>query len=200
MVTRFRLFPVGLVLLGKVFFRAGLSYDWPTTSNLKHISRVGVIYSSITPSQNLNLLDSDSDGIPDSWEIAYWLDISSRDGSGDYDLDGLSDLDEFNNQSNPLYGDTDEDGLSDFLEVTVHNTDPAKGDTDGDGFSDFDEVDSSSDPNLSSSYPGSEPPWFIMMYYLCKILVVPGDRHKDWIFFLHWGSPIRWACLVISVI
>ena len=141
-----------------VFQGAGLSYDRPTTSNLKHISRVGVIYSSITPSQNLNLLDSDSDGIPDSWEIAYWLDISSRDGSGDYDLDGLSDLDEFNNQSNPLYGDTDEDGLSDFLEVTVHNTDPAKGDTDGDGFSDFDEVDSSSDPNLSSSYPGSEPP------------------------------------------
>ena len=42
--------------------------------------------------------------------------------------------------------------------MTVHNTDPAKGDTDGDGFSDFDEVDSSSDPNLSSSYPGSEPP------------------------------------------
>ena len=86
------------------------------------------------------------------------MNTSSQDGTGDYDLDGLSDLDEFNNQSSPLKGDTDLDGISDYFEVTLYGTDPTVEDTDGDGFSDYEEISSSSliQP-LTSSYPGSEP-------------------------------------------
>jgi fibro-slime domain-containing protein len=38
--------------------------------------------------------DSDDDGLPDDWEIFYFGDLS-RDGSGDYDRDGVSDAAEY---------------------------------------------------------------------------------------------------------
>ncbi len=45
--------------------------------------------------------DSDNDGMPDYWELKYF-DSLDRDGTGDYDGDGISDLDEYLNGSNPL--------------------------------------------------------------------------------------------------
>lgn len=44
--------------------------------------------------------DTDCDGMNDDWEIFYFGDLS-RDGTGDYDGDGISDLDEFLNGSDP---------------------------------------------------------------------------------------------------
>jgi Tol biopolymer transport system component len=38
--------------------------------------------------------DTDGDGMDDDWEMAYFSTLS-RDGSGDFDIDGASDLDEF---------------------------------------------------------------------------------------------------------
>jgi hypothetical protein len=40
------------------------------------------------------MVDTDGDGIDDSWERAFFNDLS-RDGTGDFDLDGQSDFDEF---------------------------------------------------------------------------------------------------------
>jgi YD repeat-containing protein len=45
--------------------------------------------SLITPDS-----DSDADGMQDGWEINYFGNLS-RDGAGDFDSDGLTDLDEF---------------------------------------------------------------------------------------------------------
>jgi hypothetical protein len=43
---------------------------------------------------NLGGVDADGDGMDDDWEVAYFGN-TSRDGSGDYDGDGVSDLQEF---------------------------------------------------------------------------------------------------------
>ena len=45
-------------------------------------------------------IDSDDDGIEDQWENLYFGN-TTRDGSGDYDGDGISDRDEFNDESDP---------------------------------------------------------------------------------------------------
>ncbi|MFH1499408.1 MAG: sugar-binding protein [Verrucomicrobiota bacterium] len=45
--------------------------------------------------------DTDTDGIPDFWELYYFGDLT-RDGSGDYDNDGLSDHFEYQGGGNPI--------------------------------------------------------------------------------------------------
>ena len=53
-----------------------------------------------------NALDSDRDGMPDGWEIAFFGNLS-RDGTGDYDSDGRSDFAEYSAGSSPLAGQSD---------------------------------------------------------------------------------------------
>ncbi|QTA85552.1 LamG-like jellyroll fold domain-containing protein [Desulfonema magnum] len=45
--------------------------------------------------------DMDEDGMPDNWEGYYFNDLS-KDGTGDQDDDGRTDLDEYNRRSNPV--------------------------------------------------------------------------------------------------
>ncbi len=44
--------------------------------------------------------DTDGDGMADAWEIAHFGNLD-RDGNGDFDDDGIKDLDEYENQSDP---------------------------------------------------------------------------------------------------
>lgn len=71
--------------------------------------------------------DSDGDGLPDSWEIEYFGDITSQDGEGDADQDRLANGDEFKAGTNPIKLDTDGDGYSDFAEIRAKSDplDPA---------------------------------------------------------------------------
>ncbi len=89
--------------------------------------------------------DSDGDGLPDDWELLYFTDLSHT-ALEDADGDGLSNLEELQNRTNPTLADTDDDDLSDTLEVRVYHTDPLNPDTDGDGLSDGVEVTLGSDP------------------------------------------------------
>jgi hypothetical protein len=58
--------------------------------------------------------DDDNDGLPDDWEIQYDLDpLQSNDAASDLDGDTLSNLEEFNLNTNPALTDTDVDGVDD---------------------------------------------------------------------------------------
>ena len=61
--------------------------------------------------------DSDSDGMLDTWETTHFGDLS-HDGTADSDKDGLTDLKEYQNETDPNDPDTDNDGLSDGWEVS----------------------------------------------------------------------------------
>ena len=64
--------------------------------------------------------DDDNDGLPDSYEIVYGLDpFYAGDAALDFDGDGLSNLEEYENGTRPDNVDTDHDGVSDFDEVNA---------------------------------------------------------------------------------
>jgi outer membrane protein assembly factor BamB len=77
--------------------------------------------------------DKDADGMPDWWERNYGGNLAA---SADLDADGLTNLDEFTQRTNPLVIDTDGDTLSDFEEVRTHKTNPLLKDSDKDGIAD----------------------------------------------------------------
>lgn len=85
-------------------------------------------------------IDSDSDGMPDSYEIAQGLNPNANDALGDLDGDGVSNYDEFLNGTNPTKRDSDGDGMPDGFELItpgLNALNPADAliDNDGDGLS-----------------------------------------------------------------
>jgi len=90
----------------------------------------------------LVLLDGASHGgIPDSWVIAHGLDPNDPAMPfEDPDHDGLTNLQEFQNGTDPNNPDTDGDGLTDGQEVLIYHTNPVLFSTDGTGISDGIEV------------------------------------------------------------
>lgn len=97
-----------------------------------------------------NDADTDDDGLPDGWEVQYDLDpldngsTNQNNGAfGDPDIDGLTNLTEYQITTNPILADTDVDGLPDGWEVQYEldplddgTTDVANGAT-GDPDTDF---------------------------------------------------------------
>ena len=67
--------------------------------------------------------DNDNDAMPDQWEVMHNLNSMSNDASGDNDSDGLSNLGEYQNETNPQNEDTDDDTLTD-LEELIAGTSP----------------------------------------------------------------------------
>lgn len=95
--------------------------------------------------------DTDGDGMDDFAETFFFGDLS-RDGSGDFDEDGLNDADELANRAFPNNKDSDGDGLEDGPEVNDHGTSPALVDTDGDSLSDGQEInDLQTDPTKTDT-------------------------------------------------
>ncbi|MCB9685884.1 MAG: right-handed parallel beta-helix repeat-containing protein [Alphaproteobacteria bacterium] len=68
-------------------------------------------------------VDSDGDGMPDTWEIENGLDPATANAGGDPDGDGVANLAEFGRFSDPGVRDTDGDGVSDATDAD--NEDPA---------------------------------------------------------------------------
>ena len=99
------------------------------------------------------IADTDADGMPDRWEERYGLDPASpADVYDDNDNDGLVNIDEYENRTNPLIADTDADGLNDNYEVNTSGTSPRNADTDKDGLTDGEEVsDYGTNPNAADS-------------------------------------------------
>ena len=99
---------------------------------------------------DINSEDTDGDGISDYEEI-YIIDTdplkddtdedSIYDSEEDYDGDKLTNIEEKNLGTMMNEKDTDFDGLTDYEEVKVYNTNPLEVDTDNDGLSDYEEVE-----------------------------------------------------------
>jgi len=102
-------------------------------------------------------VDSDGDGMNDCWEIFYFgIGNLNRDGTGDWDGDGLSDKGEFDNGTHPKDVDTDDDNMPDGWEVD-NGLNPlvndAFDDKDGDGFCNWREYRAGTDPDDSGDIP-----------------------------------------------
>jgi len=112
------------------------------------------------------MTDTDYDGMADSWEMTYFGTLS-RNGSGDYDGDGLTDLQEYQNQTNPKLKDTDGDGMPDAWEVEYGlnpRVDDAYDDADFDGFTNLREYRGGSEPDNPASVPtGTSMPSLLLL-------------------------------------
>jgi len=106
--------------------------------------------------------DTDGDLMGDGWEIQNGLNPSNAEGDdgseGDPDGDGLMNLEEYENLTNPQVADTDNDGMDDLWEVQ-NELDPVvdfgddgpEGDPDSDGSLNIDEMIAGTDPQSSES-------------------------------------------------
>ena len=104
------------------------------------------VMNDTTAFLRLPFYDQDGDSIPHWWELLYgpagtgMSDSNAADALTDLESDGVDNLTEFLNLSNPTLSDTDADGLSDSAEINTHDTSPRRADTDGDGLGDYAEV------------------------------------------------------------
>lgn len=83
--------------------------------------------------------DRNHDGIPDKWEKKFHLSTRANVAQNDPDHDGLNNLAEFRDGTNPRKADTDGDGLNDGAEIQVGDN-PTNPDTNGDGVEDGQEI------------------------------------------------------------
>jgi len=110
-------------------------------------------YEAMGSAPNINVTvvdDLDGAGLPDWWEI-HWFGNTAQAAAGDYDRDGLSNLQEYNLAMstnllaalNPAHYDSDADGMDDLWEYERFigglglnpTTNDAAGDLDGEGLS-----------------------------------------------------------------
>ena len=115
----------------------------------------GLTFDSLIETDITDPTSNDGDAIGDNWEIFYFGDVS-RDGTLDFDNDGRTDLQEWQDGTNPVEADGDGDGLNDGEEFTL-GTDPFDADSDDDGFDDGQEIAAGSNPNDDSSEPTVAP-------------------------------------------
>jgi hypothetical protein len=127
----------------KIFFKIK-----ETTADNKTAESAPFIMAKTADGYELQLEDTDKDGLPDIYEKELGTDISKSDTDGD----GLTDyqevyltgtdplkIDTDTNEINDGDEDTDKDGLSAIKEIAL-GTDPSSADTDNDGLNDGDEV------------------------------------------------------------
>lgn len=124
----------------------------------------------------IHIVDTDNDGMPDSWEIANGLNPNVNDANIDTDGDGLTNIEEYDSGSNPqvfekpdmakgispmfsisfvkTIADSDSDGMPNWWEI-ANGLNPLVNDShldpDGDGRTNLEEYNADSDPNVDDN-------------------------------------------------
>ena len=140
--------------------------DFAFYADALNSTQILALANNVNP-QNLDsaLVDSDLDGMPDSYENTYGLNPAVNDADLDLDSDMLTNLEEFNLGTLPNDDDTDNDNYIDGVEtntgvwVDLNDTgsNPFLNDTDGDTLLDGSEqfdvptVGTGTDPNLADT-------------------------------------------------
>ncbi|MDA0577630.1 MAG: hypothetical protein O3B24_05970 [Verrucomicrobia bacterium] len=130
------------------------------------VMQSGVVFrvSAVDGTPEFAIGDSDSDELPDWWEIEHGLDPGSAQGAdgayGDPDGDGLTNAAELEAGTSPMEPDSDRDGLSDFFswDLTTTNEFRIYGErfTDFDGMEDGWEVHEGLDPRRYDSHEDAD--------------------------------------------
>ena len=109
----------------------GASFSLTLVAGTHTISASSTDSGSLNTVSNIDInvygsTDGDGDGMDDDWEITYFGNLD-RDGTGNFDTDGLTDLEEFNAGTLPNNDDTDGDGFNDDVEIAAGSdpTNPA---------------------------------------------------------------------------
>jgi len=147
--------------------------ETPATAQSEHLSKItvngvpaavgtNIVITADSASGSLVFADPDGDGMAYAWEITHFGN-TSRNGTGDFDNDGLLDLGEFTAGTDPKAVDSDGDGLADGSETT---TDPALADSDGDHAPDGLEINNGTAPDNPSETPDRPN----IIYILCDDL------------------------------
>ncbi len=128
---------------------------------------------------NASLIDTDSDGLRDDYELNV---THSKPYDSDSDRDGLADNDELFYETGIMDNDTDNDNLSDGDEVYLYHTNPLVADSDGDGLTDWEEIHTyhTNPNNIDTDNDGIEDGWdrdILNSYYTGReILLVLDDN------------------------
>lgn len=143
-------------------------YPWSTSSSPAsdyspaNIGQVKALFSFVLPP------DTDNDGMDDLWEQKI-INANPNDaitslahvtGSADFDLDGVTNLQEWQRGTNPISSDTDQDGMPDGWEIAnqFDPTSPADAalDADTDGWLNLEEFLAGTNPrNSNPTLPGA---------------------------------------------
>jgi hypothetical protein len=81
--------------IGRAYLTGVKTYSWPATTG-------GSDAFVMRLSTGNDTTDTDHDGMPDDWETQYGLDPFTNDANDDPDGDGVSNIDEFHADTNPM--------------------------------------------------------------------------------------------------
>ncbi|NHJ05059.1 MAG: hypothetical protein EAX90_09560 [Candidatus Heimdallarchaeota archaeon] len=125
-------------------------------------------YEIYTWDTSPNAVDSDGDAMDDKWETTYYdngagTDPIVDDADIDIDLDGLTNIQEYTHNTNPIVKDTDGDGMSDGWEV-LYGFNPLvknpNADPDSDGLTNLQEFNAGTNPLLNDTdFDGMDDLW-----------------------------------------
>jgi hypothetical protein len=175
-----------------------LDGDEPPLTNLEEFQH------GLNPSQ---IDDSDSDQIPDHWELYYGFDIKDGlDAHEDPDGDGVSNQQEFSSGTNPVAVplDSDNDQIPNDWE-TYYGLNPnddsdARLDPDLDGFNNLTEYTEGMDPLVALDSDGDTmPDYWETLYGLNpqdsndQYEDPDGDRRSNYLEYRHGGDPTVFA-------
>ncbi len=114
------------------------------------------VFGEASIGSNPTSSNSDSDNMPDGWEVRNWNMVRnsyfdpiynySGVPNSDFDNDGLTNLTESQEWTLAQISDTDSDGANDGYEKNTLGTKPLKADTDKDGLKDGQEASHGADP------------------------------------------------------